>query len=192
MILSFSAGPLAQTECPAHGRAFIFLNSQVRVTLGEKQNRHCPQCCAAQLMTGVGQNEPCHSRRRHSRSTSVSGPAGRRSALPGRADIVAKRFLALERRTVFSRLDRIGNFDSQNRPFGFYYCRISLAGPFLGDFCNNIGQEETWSAICAADRNPGVIVTDRDAWTALAGDGASGEPHRDRSILMPERANRAA
>jgi hypothetical protein len=100
--------------------------------------------------------------------------------------------LALERRTVFSRLDRIGNFDSQNRPFGFYYCRISLAGPFLGDFCNNIGQEETWSAICAADRNPGVIVTDRDARTALAGDGASGEPHRDRWILMPERANRAA
>src|SRR5215831_4095532 len=48
-----------------------------------------------------------------------------------------------ERRTVFSRLDRIGYFDSQNRPFGFYYCRISLAGPLLGDFCNNIGQEPT-------------------------------------------------
>jgi len=45
-----------------------------------------------------------------------------------------------ERRTVFSRLDRIGNFDSQNRPFGFYYCRISLPGPLLGDFCNNIGR----------------------------------------------------
>jgi len=39
------------------------------------------------------------------------------------------------------RLDRIGNFDSQNRPFGFYYCRISLAGPLLGDFCNNIGHQ---------------------------------------------------
>jgi len=37
LILSFSAGPLAQTECPAHGRAFMFLNSQVRATLGEKQ-----------------------------------------------------------------------------------------------------------------------------------------------------------
>jgi hypothetical protein len=70
-------------------------------------------------------------------------PPGQRSALPSRADIVAKRFLVLERRTVFSRLDRIGNFDSQNRPFRFYYCRISLAGPFLGDFCNNIGQNRT-------------------------------------------------
>ena len=48
-----------------------------------------------------------------------------------------------ERRTVFSRLDRIGNFDSRNRPFGFYYCRISLAGPLLVDFCNNIGQIRT-------------------------------------------------
>jgi hypothetical protein len=41
-------------------------------------------------------------------------------------------FLVLERRTVFSHLDRNGNFDSQNRPFGFYYRRISLAGPLLG------------------------------------------------------------
>jgi hypothetical protein len=68
------------------------------------------------------------------------------------ADIVAKRFLVLERRTVFSPTDRIGNFDSQNRPFGFYYCRISLAGPFLGDFCNNIGQEETWRPLPSSFR----------------------------------------
>jgi hypothetical protein len=27
-------------------------------------------------MTGLGQNEPCHSLRRHGRSTSISGPAG--------------------------------------------------------------------------------------------------------------------
>jgi hypothetical protein len=62
----------------------------------------------------------------------------RRCMSPQLADIVAKRFLVLERRTVFSRLDRIGYFDSQNRPFGFYYCRISPAGPFIGDFCNKI------------------------------------------------------
>ena len=42
------------------------------------------------------------------------------------------------------------------------------------------GQEETLSAICTAGRKPGVIVTDRDARTPLADDGASGEPHRDR------------
>jgi hypothetical protein len=36
-------------------------------------------------MTVQGQNEPCHSLRRHGRSTSVSGPAGQRSARPGRA-----------------------------------------------------------------------------------------------------------
>src|SRR5215831_3442976 len=58
-------------------------------------------------------------------------------------DIVAKRFFMPERRTVFSHLDRIGNFDSQNRPFGFYYCRISLARPLLRDFCNNIDPELT-------------------------------------------------
>src|SRR5262249_27700207 len=35
LILSFSAGPLAQTECPVHGRAFTFL--KVRYAhLGEK------------------------------------------------------------------------------------------------------------------------------------------------------------
>src|SRR5215470_18665433 len=61
-------------------------------------------------------------------------------------DIVAKRFLVRERRTVFSRLGRIGYFDSQNRPFGFYYCRISLAGPLLGDFCNKIGHKLTHAA----------------------------------------------
>src|SRR5712691_10758925 len=35
-------------------------------------------------MSHLGQNEPCHSLRRHGRSTSVSGPASRRSALPSR------------------------------------------------------------------------------------------------------------
>ena len=65
--------------------------------------------------------------------------SGRRSPDPQWVDIVAKRFLVLERRTIFSHLDRIENFDSQNRPFGFYYCRISLAGPLRGDFCNKIG-----------------------------------------------------
>src|SRR5262249_15927612 len=55
----------------------------------------------------------------------------------------AKTFLVVEGRTVFSHLDRIGNFDSPNRPFGFYYCRISLAGPLLGDFCNNIDHKQT-------------------------------------------------
>src|SRR5215470_3268215 len=63
-----------------------------------------------------------------------------RNELTLRADIVAKRFLMRERRTIFLHLDRIGDFDSQNRPFGFHYCRISLAEPLLGDFCNNIGQ----------------------------------------------------
>jgi hypothetical protein len=36
-------------------------------------------------MSALGQNEPCHSLREHGRSTSVSGPASRRSALPSRA-----------------------------------------------------------------------------------------------------------
>ena len=36
-------------------------------------------------MSGEGQNEPCHSLRRHGRSTSGSGPASRRSALLSRA-----------------------------------------------------------------------------------------------------------
>jgi len=54
--------------------------------------------------------------------------------------------LVLERRTVFSHLDRIRNFDSQNRPFAFYYCRISLAGPFLRDFRNNIDPQRPWTA----------------------------------------------
>jgi hypothetical protein len=49
------------------------------------------------------------------------------------------------------------------------------------------GQRFTWLMA-----TPGIIVADRDAWTALTDDGASGEPHRDRRILMPGRANRAA
>src|SRR5215475_13367625 len=68
--------------------------------------------------------------------------AWKETRLPHVADIVAKRFLVLERRTVFSHLDRIVNFDSQSRLFGFYYCRISLAGLLLGDFCNNIGPQQ--------------------------------------------------
>src|SRR6266481_9243936 len=39
----------------------------------------------APRVIGLGQNEPFHSLRRHGRSTSVSGPASRRSALPSRA-----------------------------------------------------------------------------------------------------------
>jgi hypothetical protein len=33
-------------------------------------------CCNSQSMAATGQNEPCHSLRRHGRSTSVSGPVG--------------------------------------------------------------------------------------------------------------------
>ena len=44
---------------------------------------------------------------------------------------------------VFSLDGRMENFNSQNRPFGFYYCRISLVGRPQGDFCNKIGQKET-------------------------------------------------
>jgi hypothetical protein len=58
-------------------------------------------------------------------------------------DIVAKRFLPLERRMVFSPDGRMENFDSQNRPFGFYYCRISLVGRPQGDFCNKIRHKRT-------------------------------------------------
>ena len=58
-------------------------------------------------------------------------------------DFVAERFLVLERRTVFSHLARIENFDSQNRPFGFYYCHISLAGPLLEDFAT-ISAHRDW------------------------------------------------
>ena len=43
---------------------------------------------------------------------------------------------------VFSLDGRMENFNSQNRPFGFYYCRISLVGRPQGDFCNKIGQKE--------------------------------------------------
>src|SRR5215471_12700287 len=64
---------------------------------------------------------------------SFSDPVVQRKS-PLMADIVAKRFLVLERRTVFSHLDRIVNFDSQNRPFGFYYCRISLPDRSSGAF----------------------------------------------------------
>ena len=59
-------------------------------------------------------------------------------------DTVAKRFLVVERRTVFSDKDRIGNFDSQNRLFGFYYCPISPVGWWShGDFCNSMRVKPT-------------------------------------------------
>jgi hypothetical protein len=53
------------------------------------------------------------------------------------ADIVAKRFLVLERRTVFSHLDRNGNFDSQNRPFG----SIVAESPWLGHSSGGLLQQ---------------------------------------------------
>src|SRR5262252_2184382 len=97
----------------------------------------------------------------------ISRGAWKETRLPGRADIVAKRFLVLERRTVFSHLDRIGNFDSQSRPFGSYYCRISLAGPLLGDFCNNIGQIRTHAPQQNASKSDRTILRNKAAQRAL-------------------------
>src|SRR5262249_47010892 len=60
----------------------------------------------------------------------------------------------------FSRTEiEIWNFDSQNRPFGFYYCRISLAGRLRGDFCNNIGPERLCSSLTPARQLSKVLRT---------------------------------
>jgi hypothetical protein len=85
--------------------------------------------------------------------------ASRRVQKPIASDIAAKRFLVPERRTVFSHLDRIGNFDSPNRLFGFYYCRVSLAGPLAGDFCNKIGPSLPTCALHKMGRLAGALRT---------------------------------
>ena len=51
-----------------------------------------------------------------------------------------KTIFSLLRKEHFSRSKpQARNFDSQNRPFGFYYCRFSLIGCPHRDFCNTIG-----------------------------------------------------
>src|SRR5215813_10055846 len=99
------------------------------------------------------------------------------------ADIVAKRFLMRERRTVFSRPDRIENFDSQNRRFGFYYRRISLAGPLLGEFCNNIDPERT--RVIGRKQRSGLSRS-RDRPHAHRGKPIVLLPRRDAVVSAPE------
>ena len=79
----------------------------------------------ARLEAGSGQARPARRRARCSPRRPSRSSRGWRAALHMAAigRYCCKTIFGAGTKNGFLALDRIGNFDSQNRPFGFYYCR---------------------------------------------------------------------
>ena len=78
------------------------------------------------------------------RFTPNSGHSPTRSGCLLWADIVAKRFLVPKRGIIFQERIRIENIDLRIPSFGFCYCLLQRVDGSLADFCNTIGQKQTY------------------------------------------------